>query len=341
MSSPSTNRFTLYLLSTLLLFCVSIANAQQKPRSNVSAITGQKFNSKKKKQQQKRQFNYINSIKGIFGVGVANYAGDLCKGFGCTKPRPSIVAGVEYRLDESITLRSELTWIRIAGTDAGGDYEYRNLSFRADNFEFTGAVMYDIFHYEKMYRRRHFASPYVFVGIGLTTISPKAQYNGEWHALRPLQTGGQSYSPIALVIPYGGGAKFKINPSLNITAEVGLRWVFSDYLDDVSGKYDPKIKNDENEIRAALSDRREEYLREQVVPGEGALSASERNQLSKSNNELYNLAYKASDRGGSDSNDGYMVFQIKAEYTLKVTKQHYNINSNVNRFRLIKSIKKK
>ena len=57
------------------------AHAQQKPRGNVSAITGQKFKMKSKKLQKKKQINYINSIKLVAGVGTANYFGDLCNGF--------------------------------------------------------------------------------------------------------------------------------------------------------------------------------------------------------------------------------------------------------------------
>lgn len=343
MSSISTNRYTLFLLTIVLTFCIGTVKAQQKPRSNVSAVTGQKFKQKRKKARGRREINYINSIKGTLALGVANYSGDLCSGFGCTRPRPSISAGVEYRLDESITLRSELSWVRIAGTDEGGSYDYRNLSFRADNFEFTGVVQYDIFHYEKLYRRRHFVSPYVFVGLGFTTVNPKAQYQGEWYSLRPLQTGGQSYSGIAMVIPYGAGAKFKINPSLNIGVEAGVRWVFSDYLDDASGKYDPSISkaNGDSDIRVALADRREEFLNENVFKNDGVITTQEKNQLRREQNELYNLAYNSTDRGSPDNNDGYMIIQVRAEYTLKITKQHYNINSNVNRFRLFKSIKKK
>ena len=137
--------------------------------------------------------------------------------------------------------------------------------------------------------------------------------------------------------------KFKINPSLNIGIEAGVRWVFSDYLDDASGKYDPSIskENGDSDIRVALADRREEYLNENVFKNDGDYNHREKNQLRTEQNDLYNLAYNSTDRGGPDSNDGYMILQVRAEYTLKVTKQHYNINSNVNRFRLFKSIKKK
>lgn len=291
---------------------------QGKARSNVSAITGQKFKMRKKKSSGRKQINYINSIKLIGGFGSSAYFGDLCSGGDCFTPRPNVVLGIEYRLDESITIRSEINWVRLSGSDNGGTWETRNLSFKSNNFEFSAAVLYDIFEYNKMYRRRHFFSPYVFLGVGITTNNPTAELNGQSYALRPLQTEGTSYSGMAFVVPYGAGAKIKVSPVLNLALEAGYRWAFTDYLDDVSGEYGD-FSGETGSTAQLLSDRRPEYINE--------------NPTEK--------LYTTSTRGNPDSKDGYFMFQIKGEYTLKVTKQHYNINSNVNRMRIIKSIKKK
>ena len=308
------------------------AYAQQKPRGNVSAITGQKFKMKAKKLQKRKQINYINSIKLVAGLGTSNYFGDLCDGFDCAIPRPNMVVGVEYRLDESITLRAELNWVQLAGSDKGGDVYYRNLSFRANNFELSGVVQYDIFEYNKMYRRRHLLSPYVFAGVGITSNNPQAELDGEWYSLRKLQTEGNSYSPISFVLPYGAGVKLKINPMLNLTFEAGYRWSFTDYLDDVSGDYKDLNGVDKDSPEFKLTDRRKEYF----------LSLDKQEQLAIDADPGLRYNFKGEkQRGNSDNNDGYFLFQIKGEYTLKVTKQHYNINSNVNRFRVIKSIKKR
>ena len=308
---------------TAFIFTVSLnfyqtSFGQAKPRGNISAITGQKFKMRQKKSNGRKQINYINSIKLIGGIGSTAYFGDLCSGMDCLTPRPNMVFGIEYRLDESITVRSEINWVRLSGSDKGGVWESRNLSFKSNNFEFSAAVLYDIFEYNKMYRRRHLFSPYVFLGVGLTTNNPTAELNGERHSLRPLQTEGVSYSGVSFVVPYGAGVKIKVSPVLNLALEAGYRWAFTDYLDDVSGEYGD-FSGENGSVAQLLSDRRPEYVTENPTE------------------KLYNLPQ----RGGADSNDGYFMFQIKGEYTLKVTKQHYNINSNVNRMRIIKSIKKK
>lgn len=314
-------------ISILYFFLVGIlcgvsenSFGQSKPRGNVSAMTGQKFKMRAKKNKGKKQINYINSIKLVAGTGTSHYFGDLCDGFDCAIPRPNLVLGVEYRLDESITLRGEVNWVQLAGSDEGGKWASRNLSFKSNNLELSGTVLYDIFEYNKMYRRRHFASPHVFLGFGITTNSPKAELDGTSYALRPLQTEGASYSAMSFVIPFGAGVKLKINPLLNLTVEAGYRFTFTDYLDDVSSEYSTSIET--GSTAQLLSDRRAEYISSLEDPTSEPLRTH-------------------STRGNPDSRDGYFLFQVKGEYTLKVTKQHYNINSNVNRMRIIKSIKKK
>ena len=160
----------------------------------------------------------------------------------------------------------------------------------------------------------------------MTTYSPKTLYEGKYVALRPLVTEGKKYGKVAFVLPYGGGVRFKINPWLDAAFEVGYRWAFTDYLDDVSTNYPEantlsdfgdKYGSTNPELSVILSDRRGEEADANVF-------------------QLRNPQ-----RGNAERNDGYFLVQIKGEYTIKVTKQHYNINSNVSRFRVIKSIKRK
>src|SRR5690606_14576938 len=48
-----------------------------------------------------------------------------------------------------------------------------------------------------------------------------------------------------LAIPFGGGLRFALNDNIRIGAELGLRKLFTDYLDDVSTVY-----ADQNELMA-------------------------------------------------------------------------------------------
>ena len=69
-------------------------------------------------------------------------------------------------------------------------------------------------------------------------------------ALQPLGTEGQQvsgkfpdrhypkpYKRTQLSIPMGAGINYKVNRQINLGYEIGWRKTFTDYLDDVSGRY--------------------------------------------------------------------------------------------------------
>ena len=57
--------------------------------------------------------------------------------------------------------------------------------------------------------------------------------------MQPLRTEGQAeaYKLGQIVIPFGGGARYKLNRNFDLGLELGFRKTFTDYLDDVSGNF--------------------------------------------------------------------------------------------------------
>jgi hypothetical protein len=284
--------------------------------SQRSSVTGKKFGGKSLTQRRK-PLNYINYIGISANFTSALYAGDLCNGVECFKILPSVGIGGEYRFSESLLFRTELNYIRMSATDIGHKYQsVRGLSFFSNTIDFNVNVVYDLFEFNKMYRRRVAVAPYFTVGLGFVTVNPKTRYNGQTYKLRPLQTEGVDYASIALTIPYGMGFRFNINPHNTLALEGNLRYTFTDYLDDVSSVYDQNKKNlPDDDISKILTDRR----------GEQGLAESD----------------FSGPRGGAKVNDMYFMASIKLTHTFWVTKQRYNVNSNSSKFRLIKSIQKK
>jgi hypothetical protein len=86
---------------------------------------------------------------------------------------------------------------------------------------------------------------YFFGGIGAFWFDPKGKYtDGKWYSLRPLSTEGEGmpggprkYSPVSMCIPLGLGAKYGIDQKWGVGIEYGVRYTFTDYIDDVSGVY--------------------------------------------------------------------------------------------------------
>ena len=230
------------------------------------------------------------------GLGTTNYYGDLNNTGQVLKFSPNIALNIEYPLAQRINLRLELMHYQIEGDDneyEGDDFPedryVRNLSFKANNFELNAVGVFSLFKENIKYYQRSKFNPYAVVGIGITTVNPKAFYQGEWYKLRELQTEGVEYKSTSLIIPFGAGVKFKVTNSFNLALEAVYRVTFTDYLDDVSTVYVPQ-SSFTDPIAAILADRRQELGIPPAKPG--------------------------AIRGGPDSNDGYLVFSIKGSYYL-------------------------
>ena len=272
-----------------------------------SGATGNTF--KYKHPHSKKPTNYINSFKGTVMLGTSSYYGDLCDSWSdCGKTSNlALGIGVQYRWTRHIATRLDLNYMRLSADDAdGGAHPTRNLSFKSDNFDINIIGVYDIFPYIKMFRRRHAFAPYLLGGIGLLNYNPKGEYDGTWYKLRPIETEQTSYSSFAFNIPFGAGIRYKFSTHLDINFEFTYHITFTDFIDDVSNKY-PEVYT--SDLQQNLSDKR----------------TVETTSLT---------------RGGSETNDSYFVFGFRAEYTLKVPRQHYNLHSKNAKYRTHKGIRR-
>ena len=136
----------------------------------------------------------------------------------------------------------------------------------------------------------------------------------EYHKLRPLHTEGQgyevqpegdefnvpgkvfknskTYKKIAICIPLGVGIQKAFNQDMGVKAELGIRYTFTDYIDDVSGLY---------------------YDKKLLIENNGNLAATMSGTNSgitygNSNEYTYtNIGYK---RGNPENNDYYAFLNV-------------------------------
>jgi len=180
---------------------------------------------------------------GVAG-GFANYNGDLLDKIYPKKITNGFIGlTVHYELQDQLLIRGSYNFARVDGSDAYSEkqvLQLRNLQFESAISEFSVAGEYYLFNlYEKRF------SPYGFVGLGFFHFNPyTSDSTGRKVFLKPLSTEGQGlypnkkhYSLWQPVIPFGGGVKFAITENLRIGIELGLRKLFTDYLDDVSTSY--------------------------------------------------------------------------------------------------------
>ena len=156
---------------------------------------------------------------------------------------------------------------------AKGSRRLRNLEAKTQYYELSATAEFNLTHYDVMDSKT--SAPYLFVGIAGFYFNPQARLTlneNTWTNLRPLGTEGQtleggkkSYNPIQIAVPFGIGFKVALGKRLNLGFEAGMRYTFTDYLDDVSGNY-PDLaalaKKDPN--AEALSFRTRELMGSQL-----------------------------------------------------------------------------
>lgn len=179
---------------------------------------------------------------GVFAGG-SSYIGDLNdKPFKRTKP--ALGLSLNYEVSDRFMLRSGLTLGKLEGGDqwSGSTFQKqnRNLSFQSALTEFSLIGELTVFNLNNIRW-----SPYAFGGVAVFHFNPFVRDSGEKVFLRPLATEGQglpswpvkTYSLTQIAIPFGGGVKFVLNDNIRLGVELGMRRLFTDYLDDVSSLY--------------------------------------------------------------------------------------------------------
>ncbi|MDJ1467891.1 DUF6089 family protein [Cytophagaceae bacterium NT2B1] len=239
---------------------------------------------------QNKQFgsNIDRSLKFTIGGGITSYSGDL-NDVG-ERVNTIFSGGILYKFAPHLSLKTEFSFYQLSGTDVGGKNWQRNLSFQSRNFEGYAGLMYELFDVENPMRGQGLiVNPYVWAGLGFTTVNPYTNLNNTTYYLRRFKTEDVSYSGAAAVIPFGMGVRFEISRRVGLSLEGAYRFTFSDYLDDVSTTYVGSANITDN-IRAQLADRGPEV------------------------NQPFREA--GAQRGNPNRKDGYATLMIKFEYLI-------------------------
>ena len=260
--------------------------------------------------------------------------------------KPGFSLSYMHRFGPRYSVQGQFMFGTIKGSDAesadkndlnSGIYRYkRNLSFRNQIKEFSVVAIIDLYDNTSTYMSRVKWTPYVFIGVAGFFHNPQAiapdkdlQGNplaeaGKWVNLQPLGTEGQysalsptdvnygikPYSLAQFAIPFGFGARFRLNEVMDLSGDIGFRYTFTDYLDDVSGNYVslPKLKDP---LAQAMSYRNNEL---------GAPSNPQPSGIPGVNVEAgYGAEHPDNKRGTKVYNDIYMVTTIRLTYIISPT----------------------
>ncbi len=190
-----------------------------------------------------------------FHLGGANYLGEMG---GKEKPRRDFIWDLKLsqtrwaiggfarrKLNRSISINAGLMYLRIQGADDLSIYRPRrgrNLNFRNDMFELYVRPEFTIYADNDIGGRGRYKTDFrlfAYVGAAIFYHNPKGQLDGQgdWVALRPLDTELAGYSQIGFAIPAGMGFHFTYKRRHRIGWDFGWRTTFTDYLDDASTVY--------------------------------------------------------------------------------------------------------
>ncbi len=204
-----------------------------------------------------------------FGIstGAANYLGDMggneltrrdfVSDMKLTQTRAAIGTYLRYRINSDFSVKTNVSWLRLAGNDALSSNRARNtrnLSFRNDVFEWSVQGQYFFYTVNDFsnYRHPNKFSLYAGLGAGVIYHNPKANYKDEWIALPALETEGYAYKRFVAVVPVSAGFCYTINRKFRLGWELNWRTTFTDYLDDVSQNY---VAHPENSLAGLLANR--------------------------------------------------------------------------------------
>jgi len=261
--------------------------------------------------------------------------------------KPGFGVSYTHRFGPRYSLMAQFMYATIKGSDnesadkgdlSNGIYRYqRNLSFRNQIEELSVVAIFDLFENDQTYMSRVKWTPYAYLGLAVFHHNPQAiapatdlQGNpladaGNYVDLAPLGTEGQHsnlastdanygiqpYSLFQMAIPFGLGARFRLNDVMDLSADIGFRYTFTDYLDDVSANYVDLGKLN-SPLAQAMSYRTNElpgYPTNPQASGIPGLNVQ----------AGYGSEHPDNKRGGKKDNDIYMVTSIRLTYIIKAT----------------------
>ncbi|MDX1667336.1 MAG: DUF6089 family protein [Saprospiraceae bacterium] len=179
---------------------------------------------------------------GISG-GIATYSGDLSPsefGIFLEEMGPAFGAFSRFNVSKWISFRLGLNYASVSG-DESLKNPTRGLSFRSSIVE--GGLQAEL-NFLRFGDPNYFLTAlYLTGGLNVFYFNPQGPKEDEWIDLQPLGTEGQGlqgngspYSRLQFNLPFGGGIKFVFNDLFTIGTEFAFRKLFTDYLDDISGR---------------------------------------------------------------------------------------------------------
>lgn len=271
-----------------------------------------------------------------FGLGTSSYYGDLAPfndfiSSTSNSLRWNVSMDVSRQITPNIEVGLGISWIRLGADDANSNDStrfIRNLHFRNDVKEFS---IHGRYYWNKVgqnFVKRDNILPFIHAGLAYYIHNPQAKsplsMSNEWVDLQPLHTEGQGLNPIydnpyklsGIAIQAGFGFKKKINRHTDISFEAVYRFLFTDYIDDVSMNYPNSLFFRDNKLAIAMSRRIEEPISARTEIDRIPKLYNLLNAPNDLNLELSEHGAISTRRGTGKGNDGFFTMTFKIRYLI-------------------------
>ena len=263
--------------------------------------------------------------------------------------------GPRYSLRGSFTYGRLTADDNITADPTGDNSKFRwirNSSFRNDIWELSAVAIIDLYKNQGSYLSRVNLTPYALAGIAVFHHNPQAKVPseyvlrantastpftnaGDWVDLQPLGTEGQNesanllstdanygiepYSLWQISIPIGIGVRYRLADALDISLDISARWLFTDYIDDISKNY-VDLGVLDSDLARAMSNRSRDPLAAngdaRDLTGWNTVTYTGRDGIEYEVINGFGEEYPTNKRGGSGYNDIYFVTSFRVAYIL-------------------------
>jgi len=228
---------------SLLILCLILLNLS-------SAAAQQLFGGKNSTSKTTE-----SGIVVIVGGGVSAAKSSICGSPSCNDFGPSVSVGGLYKMTPRIGLSGQIEYARLSATEESPQRPL-NISFQSEVIGVTGTAVLNLldsyaggFGYRSL--RKRLIVPYVRVGAGFVYYTPTSYPGqGELHDSQTTYDPARKYPGIALVIPVGGGLRFRLNDEFSIATEMMYHITTTDYLDNIGPELHPAATKDHYGIAA-------------------------------------------------------------------------------------------
>ncbi|MBB6610761.1 outer membrane beta-barrel protein [Pontibacter sp. Tf4] len=185
----------------------------------------------------------------LAGAGVAAVRSDICGTPGCNEFRPVFGIGAMYKFDPMWSASLNLDYVKLGATEKS-EARPLNVSFRTDLYEVTANIHFnllDAYSGSGGYRssRKRFVVPYAKFGAGFIYYTATSYPGtGDLSESQTKYDPEREYPAFGIVVPFGGGLRFRFSDQVSIAPELIYHLTSSDYLDNIGPRLAPGNSRD-------------------------------------------------------------------------------------------------